>query len=81
MRNPFSAVISAISRTLFPESSLPEAPVPDLDEAVKAAMIELDTAENQFNFVSEPDLIDHAIYSMEASKKRYSYLLSQMRHT
>ncbi|MBU5255459.1 DUF2508 family protein [Tissierella praeacuta] len=35
--------------------------------------------ENYFESVTDPDLIDYAIYDMEASKLKYIYLLKQMK--
>lgn len=32
-------------------------------------------AQNEFNFVTDPQLIDHAIFSMQAAERRYVYLL------
>ena len=31
--------------------------------------------ENYFNFATDPDLVDFAIYEIEASKRKYAYLL------
>ena len=36
-------------------------------------------ARNYFNAVTDPELIDHAIYMMEAAEKRYVYLLKRAR--
>ncbi len=36
-------------------------------------------AREYFNTVTEPDLIDHAIYTLEAAEKRYVYLLKKAR--
>ena len=36
-------------------------------------------ARDYFNAVTDPDLIDHAIYTMEAAEKRYIYLLRRAR--
>jgi len=36
-------------------------------------------AQNYFDNVSEPDLVDYAIYRLEAAKKRYMYLMKQAR--
>ncbi len=44
---------------------------------VKQAMEEWNRAEEFFENVSEPDLVDYAIYRVEASKRRYMYLLKQ----
>ena len=38
---------------------------------------EIDDAENFFNNVVDPELVDHAIYKMEAAKSKYCYLLKQ----
>ena len=35
----------------------------------------LDTAESFFQFVSDPELVDVAIYELEAKKSRYRYLI------
>lgn len=40
---------------------------------------EMADAENFFNNVVDPELVDHAIYKMEAAKSKYSYLLKQAR--
>ncbi|WP_425446846.1 YaaL family protein [Dethiothermospora halolimnae] len=36
-------------------------------------------AEDYFNNVTESDLIDYAVFKLEATKKRYSYLLKEAR--
>lgn len=42
---------------------------------IKAAQLEIKVAENFFDFVDDPELIDVAIYDLEAKKSRYSYLI------
>ncbi|MDD2574208.1 MAG: YaaL family protein [Bacillota bacterium] len=49
----------------------------ELISCVKHAMEEWNQAEKFFESVSEPDLIDYAIFRIEASKKRYMYLLKK----
>lgn len=49
----------------------------DLISVVSKAHEEWQSAEKFFNNVSDPDLIDHAIYKVEAAKSRYTYLLKQ----
>ncbi|HBS60541.1 MAG TPA: DUF2508 domain-containing protein, partial [Firmicutes bacterium] len=34
-----------------------------------------------FETVTDPDLVDHAIFMMEAAKKRYTYLLKKAKET
>lgn len=36
-------------------------------------------AQNFFENVSDPDLVDFAIYDMEAARRRYMYMLKRMR--
>jgi hypothetical protein len=36
-------------------------------------------AQNYFELVSDPDLVDYAIYQMEAAKLKYMYLIKQAR--
>lgn len=44
---------------------------------VNQAYEEWQDAEKLFHSVNDPDLIDHAIYKIEATKARYIYLLKQ----
>ncbi|RKD26936.1 Protein of unknown function [Caminicella sporogenes DSM 14501] len=44
-------------------------------DSIKLAHEEWKNAEKYFENVTDPDLIDHAIYRMEAARIRYTYLL------
>ncbi|MBS4537943.1 DUF2508 family protein [Clostridium sp. D2Q-11] len=46
---------------------------------LKQAHKEWRQAELYFQNVTDTELIDHAIYNMEAAKKKYFYLLNQVR--
>mgnify|MGYP001354017597 FL=1 len=46
---------------------------------VEEARQEWKSAREYFNIVTDPDLIDHAIYALEAAEKRYVYLLKKIR--
>lgn len=46
-------------------------------ECVQKAMTEWCEAEQFFENVSEPELVDYAIFRIEACKKRYTYLLKK----
>lgn len=48
-------------------------------EQLNKALEEWHDAELYFQSVTEPELIDYAIYKMEASKTKYFYLLKQAR--
>lgn len=51
----------------------------DLQTQVEAAHREWLAAQQYFQSVSEPDLVDHAIYNLEAAQRKYMYLFRQMR--
>ena len=42
---------------------------------IKEAQADIKIAENFFQYVSDPELIDVAIYELEAKKSRYYYLI------
>jgi hypothetical protein len=48
-------------------------------DEVKKAYSDLKAAENYFDNADDPDLIDFAIYDLEAAKKKYSYMLKKAR--
>lgn len=54
-----------------------EGDCPELLEAVAQAHREWVAAKTFFNSVTDPDLVDYAIYRIEAAQKRYVYLLRQ----
>jgi len=49
----------------------------DILRAVNQAHAEWVNAQNYFNSVSEPELVDYAIYNLEAARKKYMYMLKQ----
>lgn len=48
-------------------------------ENLKKAHEEWKNKEEYFQSVTEPDLVDHAIYELEASKIKYIYLLKKVK--
>ena len=42
---------------------------------IKKAQTEIISAEKFFQFVNDPELVDVAIYNLEAKKSRYRYLI------
>ncbi|MGM0502315.1 MAG: DUF2508 family protein [Bacillota bacterium] len=48
---------------------------PQLDQKIEEAREEWIKAKKYFNIVSDPDLIDHAIYLLGAAERKYEYLL------
>lgn len=53
--------------------------LPDLIEDLELAWREWKHARIYFNNVTDPDLIDYAIFYMGASEKKYIYLLKRAR--
>jgi len=45
---------------------------------VHQALKAYQNAQNYFEHVTDPDLIDYAVYDMEAARKRYIYLLKMV---
>ena len=51
----------------------------EIIESLRIAQREWKDKEIYFQSVSEPDLVDHAIYELEASKIKYMYLLKKVK--
>ncbi len=58
---------------------IPAAPMPALVDVVEQARREWLSAQHYYNSVSDTDLVDHAVYLMQAAEKKYTYLLKQAR--
>ncbi|WP_127017759.1 YaaL family protein [Anoxybacter fermentans] len=52
-----------------------------LREEIEDAKKDWICAQNYFQNVTDPDLIDHAIYMLEAAEAKYTYLLKQARNS
>jgi hypothetical protein len=50
-------------------------------ESLKEAHKDWKNKETYFQSVTDPDLVDHAIYELEASKIKYIYLLKKVKET
>lgn len=48
---------------------------PHVVEMIDRARREWLIAQNEFDAVTDPDLVDHAIFAMHAAERRYVYLL------
>ena len=51
----------------------------DLYISLENARKEWEEAKNIFENVSEPDLVDYAIYNIEAAEKKYVYLIRKIK--
>ena len=50
---------------------------PTLVDEIKEAQQQWQEARDYFNMVSEPELVDHAAYKIEAARVKYMYLLNK----
>ncbi|MFO7819462.1 MAG: DUF2508 family protein [Halanaerobacter sp.] len=48
---------------------------PKLEEKIEEAKLEWREAREYFDLVSDPELVDYAIYLLEAAERKYEYLL------
>ncbi|MDD4600709.1 hypothetical protein SDC9_15153 [bioreactor metagenome] len=64
------------------ENKPPEStPLPKLPDVVEQARQEWFAAQSYYNTVTDHDLVDHAVYLMQATEKKYMYLLKQARQS
>lgn len=79
MRNPIADLLGKASPPGEddgePAERTPESLLSDVEQARQQWL----DAKAYFNHVTDPDLIDMAIYSIEAAEKRYMYLLKVAR--
>jgi len=75
-------ILSSISSKLLPEVEfgLPAGRPPTPRESISRAREEWLAAKNYFEMVSDPDLVDHAIYLLEAAERKYMYLLKRAKN-
>ena len=48
-------------------------------EGMRATRVQLNHAYAQFNFYSDPDLVDACVYEINALQSRYSYYVRQVK--
>jgi hypothetical protein len=70
---------STISTKFLPDVDfgLPSSQPPTPRDCIGRARDEWKAATNYFEMVSDPDLVDHAIYLLEAAERKYMYLLKR----
>ncbi|VBB08653.1 Hypothetical protein LUCI_3931 [Lucifera butyrica] len=60
-------------------SSQPAPVIPSLPDQLKQAKCEFFWAQNYYNTVTDPYLLDYAMYQMLAAQNKYNYLLKKAR--
>ncbi|HOB87055.1 MAG TPA: YaaL family protein [Bacillota bacterium] len=80
MLKEFSALVSSLASRVFSGEKTPSPRrEEDLFSLVDQARREWEDAKSRFNQIADPDLVDYAIYDMEAAERRYVYLLKKAR--
>ncbi|MGB9840984.1 YaaL family protein [Thermovenabulum sp.] len=69
-------VLSWLSALFFEEGE-ENNPNSDLLEELRKAKNEWMAAERYFESVSDPDLVEYAVYNIETAKRKYFYLLKK----
>jgi hypothetical protein len=54
--------------------------VSEYTEDALRALDDWHAAESYFNSISDPDLIEYALYELEAAKRKYEYLMRKIRN-
>ena len=73
------AGLRLVLESLLEEEVPATKPLPSLPEVIEQARQEWQNAQCYYNAVSDTDLVDHAVYLMQAAEKKYVYLLKQAR--
>jgi len=70
------------SRLLFDNNGDENIDTPEmrLAEQIREAQQEWVRAQKYFQWVSDPELVDHAIFAEEAARRKYIYLLNQAKN-
>jgi len=74
--------LSEMSSRLFFDSAEEPIQTPEmrLTEQIREAHQEWVRAQKYFQWVSDPELVDHAIFAEEAARRKYIYLLNQAKN-
>ncbi|XFO69106.1 hypothetical protein SPSIL_053350 [Sporomusa silvacetica DSM 10669] len=73
-----TALMQIFSRVL--RKNIPVTKYQPLRDQLEQARHEWLSAQNYYNNVSDADLVDYAVYHIQATEKKYTYLLKRARH-
>lgn len=63
----------------FPKKETPPKEITDLKRQIEISKMAITTAQNQFEHVVDPTLIDCYIYELNAAQLRYQFLLRSLK--
>ncbi len=69
------AVLKRYATPVDPDTDL--GTTPTIEEAVETARREWEIANQYFDAVTEPELVDYAVYMVTAAERKYMYLLQE----
>ena len=64
---------------IFPKKEKPEKEIVELKLQIELSKLAITSAQNQFEHVVDPVLIDCYIYELNAAQLRYQYLLRNLK--
>jgi hypothetical protein len=75
-------ILSELTSRLFSDDNEETVKIPEirLTDEIKEAHHEWIRAQKYFQWVSEPELVDHAIFTEEAARRKYIYLLNKAKN-
>ena len=82
IKDQFNVMLERLKETWRPfleENGIIKEQEPDIKEHLSKAHLEWKEAQAYFNNVSEPELVDHAAFLLQAAESKYMYLLRKYR--
>ena len=82
IKNDILRIFSGLSFRLFSDDAQETVKTPEirLADEIREAHREWIRAQKYFHWVSDPELVDHAIFTEEAARKKYIYLLNKAKN-
>lgn len=70
---------STLRRPLHQAEAYPQNAEGEYTEGARKALRELQSAERYFNAISDPELVEYALYEIEAARRKYEYMMRKLR--
>lgn len=75
----FTGLLNRWITTIVDSEQPAPKPLPELSTVIEEARQEWLAAQHYYNTVTDRDLVDHAVFMMQAAEKKYIYLLKKAR--
>lgn len=73
------ACLTSIQKWFVMDSDVSYTDRYSLDQMAREASDELKQAQDLLDRVTEPDMVEYAVYSLKAAEKRYDYMIKKIR--